>query len=170
MYSMARLMASGGVIPLASPAATSRLLADPAQEPKLRYLAKGTGNDHSDNPIPAEHQDFDYLEWIARLTSLLPESGWLKARRKSWARLIRHVYETDPMLCRCGERMRVVGFITKVSVVRMILDHVGRKLHPFKLPGMPTSFLFDAADGVPSRSSPRFDEYAHDPFPDYGSQ
>lgn len=130
------------------PAATSRLLAGPVQEPKLRYLAKGTGNDHSDNPIPAEHQDFDYLEWIARLTSHIPEpgtqlvhyygaysnahrgitrrreaftlpdpegahepepaqepeSGWLKAKRKSWARLIRHVYEADPMLCRCGER------------------------------------------------------------------
>ena len=66
--------------------------------------------------------------------------------------------------------MRVGGFITKASVVRKILDHVGRKFDPLKLPAMPTSFLFDAADGVPSRAQPRFDEYAHDPFPDYEPQ
>jgi len=64
-----------GLYMVRGPAATSRLLAGPVQEPKLRYLAKGTGNDHSDNPIPAEHQDFDYLEWIARLTSHIPEPG-----------------------------------------------------------------------------------------------
>ncbi|HQU14415.1 MAG TPA: hypothetical protein PKV70_09220, partial [Thermodesulfobacteriota bacterium] len=33
-----------------------------------------------------------------------PDSPWLAARRKSWARLIRRVYEVDPLLCRCGER------------------------------------------------------------------
>jgi len=38
-----------------------------------------------------------------------PDSPWLAARRKSWARLIRRVYEVDPFLCRCGERMRVVS-------------------------------------------------------------
>lgn len=57
------------------PAATSRLRADPAQEPRLRYLAKGTGNDHSDMLIPAEHQDFDYMEWIARVPTHIPEPG-----------------------------------------------------------------------------------------------
>jgi len=50
------------------------------------------------------------------------------------------------------------------------LGHVGRKFDPLKLPGMPTSFLFDAAEGVPSRAPPRFDESAHDPFLDYGPQ
>ena len=54
------------------------------------------------------------------------ETAWLKERRKSWARLIRRVYEVDPLLCRCGQRIRVVGFITQVPVIRKILDHVGR--------------------------------------------
>lgn len=40
-----------------------------------------------------------------------PDSAWHVARRKSWARLIRRVYEVDPLLCPCGKRMRVVGFI-----------------------------------------------------------
>jgi hypothetical protein len=39
-----------------------------------------------------------------------PDSPWLAARRKSWARLIRRVYEVDPFLCRCGEARRVCGF------------------------------------------------------------
>jgi len=45
-----------------------------------------------------------------------PESTWLAARRKSWARLIRRVYEVDPLLCRCGKQMRVVGFISTSDV------------------------------------------------------
>ncbi len=203
-----------GLYMVRGPAASSRLLAGPAQEPKLRYLAKGAGNDHSDVPSPAEHQDFDYLEWVARVTSHIPEpgaqlvhyygaysnahrgiskrreafmlpdpdavpepvnttgpeSGWLKARRKSWARLIRRVYEADPMLCRCGERMRVVGFITKASAIRKILDHVGRKFDPLRLPGIPPTSLFDDTDAIPARAPPRFDDYPHDPFPDYGPQ
>jgi len=50
-----------GLYMVLGPVATSRLFADPAREPRLRYLAKGAGNDHSDVPTPAEYQDFDYL-------------------------------------------------------------------------------------------------------------
>jgi len=45
------------------------------------------------------------------------ETAWLKERRKSWARLIRRVYEADPLLCRSGQRMCVVGFVTQVLVI-----------------------------------------------------
>ncbi|MGA6993123.1 MAG: hypothetical protein WBX50_04415 [Candidatus Deferrimicrobiaceae bacterium] len=132
------------------------------------------------------HRDYDYLEWIARLTSHIPKRGthlvhyygaysnahrgvarrreaflevppedkppdppqpdsaWLAARRKSWPRLIRRVYEADPLLCRCGERMRVVGFITQAPVIRKILAHIGRRFDPLKLPG---------------RSPPLFDDF-----------
>ena len=147
--------------------------------------------------LSSGYRDYDYLEWIARLTSHIPDRGtqlvhyygaysnahrgiarqrevfvevppkdepvdspplgcaWLAARRKSWARLIRRVYEVDPFLCRCGERMRVVGFITQAPVIRKILDHIGRRFDPPKLPG---------------RSSPLFDDFCPDPFPDYGPQ
>ena len=67
----------------------------------------------------------------------------------------RSVYEADPLLCRCGQRMRVVEFITQMPTIRKILDHVGRRFEPLKLPG---------------RAEPLFDEPAHDPFPDYGPQ
>jgi len=83
------------------------------------------------------------------------ETAWLKERRKSWARLIRRVYEVDPLLCRCGQRMRVVGFITQAPVIRKILDHVGRRFEPPVLPGC---------------APPLFPEFMPDPFPDYGPQ
>ena len=84
-----------------------------------------------------------------------PDSPRLAARRKSWARLIRRVYEVDPFLCRCGKRMRVVGFITQPPVILKILHHIGRRFDPLKLPG---------------RSPPLLDHFCPGPFPDYGPQ
>jgi hypothetical protein len=186
-----------GLYMVRGPAATSRLRADPAQEPKVRCLAKGTVPDHGEGWVSPGHRDYDYLEWIARLTSHIPERGtqlvhyygaysnahrgiarrrevfigippedepsdpprpdspWLAARRKSWARLIRRVYEVDPLLCRCGKRMRVVGFITQPPVILKILHHIGRRFDPLKLPG---------------RSPPMSEDFLPDPFPDYGPQ
>ena len=41
------------------------------------------------------------------------ESGFVRVRRKSWARLIAKVYLEDPELCaRCGGRMKVVAAIS----------------------------------------------------------
>ena len=45
-------------------------------------------------------------------------------RRQAWARLIRKVFEVDPLVCpRCGVEMEVVAWITKPSVVDAILRH-----------------------------------------------
>jgi hypothetical protein len=187
-----------GLYMVRGPAATTRLQADPGDGPKLRYLAKGSVPDHGNESVSDGHREYDYLEWIARLTSHIPEKGsqlvhyygaysnahrgvaarravfdvepasteppgcpqksettWLKERRKSWARLIRRVYEADPLLCRCGQRMRVVGFVTQVPTIRKILAHVGRRFEPLVLPG---------------RAPPLFPEFSPDPFPDYGPQ
>ncbi len=35
------------------------------------------------------------------------------ALRRSWARLIRRVYLTDPLKCECGGELRVIAFITE---------------------------------------------------------
>ncbi len=46
---------------------------------------------------------------------------------RSWARLIREVYELDPPLCRrCGDRMRVIAVIEQTAVIRQTLDRLGR--------------------------------------------
>ena len=47
------------------------------------------------------------------------------ALRRGWARLLRRVYEIDPLVCpRCRGVMRVVAFITEGRVISRILDHL----------------------------------------------
>jgi hypothetical protein len=41
----------------------------------------------------------------------------------TWARLIRKIFEADPLLCPCGGRMRIASFITDPRVVDRILRH-----------------------------------------------
>jgi len=49
-----------------------------------------------------------------------------EARRRNWARLIRKVYETDPLVCpRCQKEMRIVAAIENPQVIRRILEHLG---------------------------------------------
>ena len=56
-----------------------------------------------------------------------PSSAERKRLRRQWARLIRRIYEADPLLCECGQRMRVLSFLTDPPVVDKILKHVERK-------------------------------------------
>jgi hypothetical protein len=48
--------------------------------------------------------------------------------RRAWARLIRRVYEVDPLLCECGAEMKIISFITEYRVVIRILNHVRNRL------------------------------------------
>ena len=43
--------------------------------------------------------------------------------RSTWARLIKKIFEADPLLCPCGGRMRIISFITDPRVVDRILRH-----------------------------------------------
>jgi len=49
------------------------------------------------------------------------------ALRKSWARLIKRVYQVDPLKCPCGGTLRVVGFITQPNAVRKILTQSDKR-------------------------------------------
>ena len=56
----------------------------------------------------------------------LPErdhSDCSREARSTWARLIKKIFEADPLLCKCGGRMRIVSFITDPRVVDRILRH-----------------------------------------------
>jgi hypothetical protein len=64
-----------GLYMVRGPSATTRLQADPGAEPKLRYLAKGAVPDHCNEAVSEGHREYDYLDWIARLTSHVPEPG-----------------------------------------------------------------------------------------------
>ncbi len=58
-------------------------------------------------------------------------SEFATGAKATWARLIRKVYEADPLVCpkcrsnNCGP-MRVIALIDDPGVVRRILDHLGR--------------------------------------------
>jgi len=66
-------------VPAVFPPPAGRLSTDAVRvglyEPKLRDHAKGTGRDHGNAAEPVFHQDFDYLDRIARLTSHIPQKG-----------------------------------------------------------------------------------------------
>src|SRR5881397_4065876 len=39
-------------------------------------------------------------------------SEFVQRRRASWARLIKRIFEVDPLLCSCGAEMEIISFIT----------------------------------------------------------
>jgi len=55
-----------------------------------------------------------------------PDTAERRRLWKSWAALIRRVYEVDPLLCVCGVTMRIVAVITERSVITKILAHLGK--------------------------------------------
>lgn len=51
-----------------------------------------------------------------------------RSRRRAWARLIRRIYEVDPLACTsCGGEMRIVSVILDHPVITRILGHLARK-------------------------------------------
>ena len=48
--------------------------------------------------------------------------------RRSWAQLIKRIYEVDPLVCpSCGSEMKVVAIIIDHAVVDKILRHLKRR-------------------------------------------
>ena len=48
------------------------------------------------------------------------------AAKRAWARLIKHVYEVDPLICpRCAGPMRIIALIEQPAVIEKILAHLG---------------------------------------------
>jgi len=48
------------------------------------------------------------------------------AAKRAWARLIKQVYEADPLICpKCTGPMRIIAFIEQPEVIEKILTHLG---------------------------------------------
>jgi len=57
---------------------------------------------------------------------IIKSQGDEKMLRKNWARLIKKIYEVDPLVCpKCKGTMRIICFIEDGSVIRAILEHMG---------------------------------------------
>jgi hypothetical protein len=51
--------------------------------------------------------------------------------RRRWAALLRRIFEVDPLRCpRCGDAMRLVGFITQTHLIDRILTPLRRPAPP----------------------------------------
>jgi len=70
------------------------------------------------------------------------------AAKRAWARLIKQVYEVDPLVCaRCGGPMRIIAFIEQPEVIEQILAHLGLWPAPAHSPpaGVPVATLAETA-------------------------
>ncbi len=55
-----------------------------------------------------------------------PAGEFATRARSAWARLIRKVYEADPLECpKCKKPMRIIALIDDPPVVRRFLEHLG---------------------------------------------
>ena len=53
---------------------------------------------------------------------------WTRLRRKSWARLLKKIYEVDPFLCpKCGGTMSVVAVIEDGKELEAIVGWAGKE-------------------------------------------
>jgi hypothetical protein len=58
-------------------------------------------------------------------------SAAARRSRSAWARLIKKVYEVDPLTCsRCGQPMKVLAVITDPTQILKILRHLTKIAKP----------------------------------------
>jgi len=66
-----------------------------------------------------------------------PEANSVLQIKKSsvrWAKLIKKVYEVDPLKCaQCGETMKIIAFIMDATSIHRILSHIGEQREPPKI-------------------------------------
>ena len=64
-------------------------------------------------------------EGAERVSVRIVEEDRAPPGRASWARLLRRVFEVDPLTCpACGTGMKIVSVITTPSVIGAILRHL----------------------------------------------
>jgi hypothetical protein len=67
--------------------------------------------------------DGDNADAAANTYAQQNNSDFSREARSTWARLLRKIFEVDPLVCKCGARMQIISFITEPRVVDRILRH-----------------------------------------------
>ena len=57
-----------------------------------------------------------------------------RQRRRSWARLLRKIYEIDPLSCPYGGSLRIIAVIEQPQIIRQILAHLKLGQRPQRAP------------------------------------
>ena len=74
--------------------------------------------------IPAPIQNNENAGLPAARLHERDDSDCSPEARSTWARLVKKIFEADPILCTCGGPMRIVSFITDPRVIDGILRHL----------------------------------------------
>ena len=64
---------------------------------------------------------------IADGSTLTTANETAKRRRcpPSWARLIHRVYQADPLVCRCGGKLKITGYLCDSFAISRVLEELG---------------------------------------------
>jgi hypothetical protein len=73
-----------------------------------------------------DHPRMNYREWHTRCQC---RDRVPAACRKNWARLIRRIYEVDPLTCPiCRGTLRIISTIEEQGVIKSILNHLALRI------------------------------------------
>jgi len=65
------------------------------------------------------------------IPEIVQEAPTPKTKSYSWAKLLARIYEVFPLICTCGEAMKIIAFITNPHMARQILSHLKFCNNPF---------------------------------------
>ena len=87
-------------------------------------VSRGKRRRHDEATIGAGPRDGEHASSARADRDHGPDA---RALRRSWAQLIKRVYEVDPLVCpKCGGEMRIIAFIIDHDVVDAILRHLAK--------------------------------------------
>jgi hypothetical protein len=74
----------------------------------------------------------------------------VRPSKRAWARLIKKVYEADPLLCRrCSPPLKIVSLIDAPSVIERILRHLKLWDRSERPPPAPGTLHYDVDVEIP---------------------
>ena len=87
-----------------------------------------------------------------------------------WAKLIARIYKIDPLLCRCGKKIKITSFVIHTAEIRRILNRLGwpTEIPKFDLPCPPPEInicqlLPQTEDGFSQEEDRSLGEWGPDP-------
>jgi hypothetical protein len=87
-------------------------------------VSRGKRRRHDEVTIGAAPRDIEHATLVQAGRDHSPEA---RALRRSWAQLIKRVYEVDPLVCpKCQGEMQIIAFIIDHDVVDAILRHLAK--------------------------------------------
>ena len=110
-------------------------------QPECQSRVAATQNITAHIPDPGQHTRRSYGAYCNRARVTAPaaqgksdraaqarsageDSEFARETRRTWTRLLRKIFEADPLLCSCGAAMKMVSIITQPRIVDRILRHL----------------------------------------------